>query len=496
MDMPFLCFNDDECDMVVLILPILISLFTMLVLRKSSTTAGIIGVLSAAVLALWHDDLMMNATIMTQSLINTTILSLTAFCVILPGLALGTLLDRYQYNSNIRHFLTSLPIKTHHKVLLLLFGLLPAVESITGFGISLILAIPILFSLFRADVAGRLSMLSMNTISWGTLGLSTLVGAKIAGIDSAVLGMTTAYFMPLMLLLFCLVALRLLGKGLQLQDIIFTILLISLFSISLYIANRFGLVELAGVIAGFVNFLMFGAYLLYRAKQNPMHSFMNFLAVMTPYLLVVAFVISIKALTHHYPTLLDISTLHGYGVNFVFFASPCLAILMTIAVIAVRHRHHRVQFPLVKALKACATLFIFILLAQLMNFAGFITQLMAMLDDMDNIWLFALMMPLFAMLSGFVTGSNLGGNALLMDISSKLGDNLGQGVLFSAIQNAGAGFAVFASMPMIILICTIASQNKHGGALDEKSLLAFGLKLLIGVYLMMVLTLVVLIRFV
>lgn len=477
--------------MVVLLSPIIISLFTMLVLRKSSMTAGVVGVLCTVLLALWHDALMLDGAVIMQSFVNTLILTLTAFCVILPGLTLGLLLDRYQYNANIRQFLANLPFETHHKVLLLLFGLLPAVESITGFGVSLILAIPIFFTLFCADVAGRLSMLSMNTISWGTLGLSTVVGAKLAGMDSMTLGINTAYFVPLILLLFGAVALKLIGTRLRLSDIAFCILLILIFSLTIYIANHIDQVELAGVIAGFVSFVVIGAYLLYRAKHSLTDTAINFITVMMPYLLVVGFVVVIKALVHYYPTLLDFSTLHGYGVNFVFFASPCLAILMTIAVIAVRHRQYRVHFPVTKALKACMTLFIFILLAQLMNFAGFITQLMASLDGMGNVWLFALIMPLFALLSGFVTGSNLGGNALLMDISTKLGDSFGHGILFSAIQNAGAGFAVFASMPMIILICTIAAQNKHHD-LDEKALLAFGLKMLIGIYVSMVMTLLLL----
>lgn len=466
-----------------LLLPILISLFTMLVLHKSSQTAGIVGIITALLLAVTVDGLRLDTAIIHASVVNTLILSLTAFCVILPGLTLGVLLDEYRYNAKIRDFLAALPIDAHHKVLILLFGLLPAIESITGFGVSLILAVPLFFSLYHATTAAQLSMLSMNIISWGTLGLSTMVGSKLAGMDAPTLGVMTAYFVPLYLLLFSMTAFKLLKQSRpNLVDIGFCALLIAVFGTALYFANRYNQVELAGVVAGFISFVVFCAYFLIKNKQSLAKTTRTFLIVMMPYLLVVVFVIIIKLLVYAMPNLLELGTLHGHGVNFVLFASPCLAITLTILSIAARHRHYRIHLSIAKSIKACATLFIFILLAQLMGFAGFISALIASLDGVGGLWLYVLILPIFAMLSGFVTGSNLGGNALLMDISVQLGDKFGHDLLFAAIQNAGAGFAVFTSMPLIILICTIASQNNVDGALDEKSLLSFGLKLLLGVY--------------
>lgn len=82
--------------------------------------------------------------------------------------------------------------------------------------------------------------------------------------------------------------------------------------------------------------------------------------------------------------------------------------------------------------------------------------------------------PMFAMLSGFITESNLGGNAFLMGIQKNLGESIGDPLLLLAIQNVGSGYAVFASVPIIILIKTIA-DNGIKVKVDEQRMLNFGI---------------------
>lgn len=53
-----------------------------------------------------------------------------------------------------------------HKALLLLIAFLLAIESLTGFGVSLFLSIPLFFSLFPDYKAYRLSIIGITNINF------------------------------------------------------------------------------------------------------------------------------------------------------------------------------------------------------------------------------------------------------------------------------------------------------------------------------------------
>lgn len=174
--------------------PILVSLCSILFFKKSGQTSGLFGVICAILMAFTIPELNISTSVINKTLFNTFVLSLSALCVILPGITIASILENGGYNTKIRKFLDRIAIPTSQKILILIFGLLPAIESITGFGISLILAVPLFFGLFEQRTAEKLSMLSMNIMPWGTLGLATLVGSQISGYTISELGLKSSYF--------------------------------------------------------------------------------------------------------------------------------------------------------------------------------------------------------------------------------------------------------------------------------------------------------------
>ena len=72
-------------------------------------------------------------------------------------------------------------MNSSHKAILIVVGLAPALESMTGFGISLLVTIPLVMAFAPRQKALRLSLLSMNIMPWGTLALATTVGAQLSG---------------------------------------------------------------------------------------------------------------------------------------------------------------------------------------------------------------------------------------------------------------------------------------------------------------------------
>jgi len=128
--------------------------------------------------------------------------------------------------------------------------------------------------------------------------------------------------------------------------------------------------------------------------------------------------------------------------------------------------------------KASVNLAAFVVLAQVMLQSGMIATFASTLSSVGDGAL-TFLPPILGMISGFIAGSNLGGNALTMSLQSETGKQAGLLLNFAAAQNAGAGLAVFTSVPIIVLIQTIAGDIIPGGKIPTHSrdseLLRFGL---------------------
>ena len=97
----------------------------------------------------------------------------------------------------------------------------------------------------------------------------------------------------------------------------------------------------------------------------------------------------------------------------------------------------------------------FVAFAQIQRSSGILKALASKGSDLsltENIFI----SPLVGMLSGYTTGSNVGGNVLFMSLQSEIGSYFDERLLFAAIQNSSAGHAVFMSVPIILLTFSIA----------------------------------------
>ena len=79
-------------------------------------------------------------------------------------------------------------------VALVVFGLVPFAESVTGFGIGVTIGVPVLrllgCSLRQSAILGLLGLIA---VPWGALGPGTTVAAALAGLDVDALGTATAW---------------------------------------------------------------------------------------------------------------------------------------------------------------------------------------------------------------------------------------------------------------------------------------------------------------
>ena len=196
-----------------------------------------------------------------------------------------------------------------------------------------------------------------------------------------------------------------------------------------------------------------------QRPANPMR-----LAPFIPYL---ALLIAVAAtrLPPIYQTLQNLITFERAGLQWFVLTSPGICILLAL-LIAAAHKKHRLQPRAIsegirRALYPLGGIFLFGIFAQLHKTSGIFADFTARLIQLDSAQTAQIIFiaPLLAMLSGWLTGSNVGGNVLLMTLQTETGAHFGNPQLFAALQNSGAGHSVFISLPIILLTLSIAAAH-------------------------------------
>lgn len=448
--------------------PLFAVLFFIVGLRQPAHVSAALGLALAILIVGFAPSFSMPGSELTIASASALLLLINAVWVMLPGVYLNEILTRRGMQTTLAEWVSALPMTRSDKIALVVAGIAPGVESMTGFGISLFITIPVLLALAERRVALRQAMLSVNIMPWGTLALATIVGAGLAGVSVIDLGLASAIAS---LLIFPLMT----GMAVALSERSFSaigrgVLLGTLFSAWLLLFNFLQLVEIAGVLAGAATTLI--GLLLYRKKAAG-----GFPPVpwrcLYPYGIALGLILLLRLGIASGALQLDWFTLRSGATSFNVITSPGSALLVTALLLERGHiTVTTLKGSIAKLRRPVLALACFIAMAQLMSASGMIAAIGASVASMGAFGV-QLMSPVLGMLSGFITGSNMGANALMMPLQAGLGEPLGMPVLlFSAIQNSAAGHAVFTSLPNILLILTIAAGLGHRE--QEASLLRFG----------------------
>lgn len=481
------------------LLPIISVILCILVFKRNSVFSSFFGLIIAIFITISFSRYKIDLSQFIEASKSAFILSLSAILVILPGLYLNGVIREQKYIDRITHWVEILPISSANKSLILLTGFLPAVESLTGFGVSLFLSVPIFLKLFPSDIALKLSLLGMNIMPWGTLALATVIGSSLLQETPAKLGTLTSLTSFIVFPYLALASLYVLGGKNALYKYALTAIFLGVsLSTFLFINNYLFASETAGVISGIVTGLI-GVYISYP-KKSTIKDLVNLTLFKTflPYFLVLIIISITNWIQPIHLFIFKIFVLKSQNVNFSLFASPGITLIL-VSLIMQAMKPVKVSIPTIlsKSRNACLSITTFLLLSQVMLQSGMIKNLATSISQYAGTILFTVLSPLIGMMSGFVTGSNTGGNALLIAVQQKLGDEWGQGLLFSAAHNSGAGHAVFSSIPIIVLVLTIFKDETFSDHLpvEESSLLTFTLKASIGIYFSILLSLSILFYF-
>jgi len=439
----------------------LVALLAALLCRCGAVGGSLIGI--AAVLAVIYFDprYALDARAFAEEDLRVVfILTLSAALVIIPGQIFNALLQSANIISGIGARVREFAVPRVKMAAVIVLGLAPALESLTGFGVSLFFTVPLLMQLFPLRRALLLSLLGMNIMPWGTLALATLIGAQIAGLQFAQLSMMTAVtsfaVFPLIGVLLCVICRN--DREARF-DLLYPPLAGLILACALVFATRHA-AELAGVFAG-----LSAALLLLGASARrawPPRAALPLLRLLAPYLLLIALT-GLSRIPALHGALQNALRLEGGGVELFVFTSPGVFILLSaLAVCAFSKtpRAHRgiFQLGLKRSLYPLGGIMLFVLFAQLHRAGGLFADIAARVVHLQPSEA-AFIAPLLGMLSGYATGSNVGGNALFMSLQSESGAHFAQQLAFAAMQNSAAGHAVFLSLPVILLALSIAGAD-------------------------------------
>jgi len=441
--------------------PLLTVGIAVLVARRPPVQAAGVGVLAAAVLYVWHTGFAFVGA--DLALLGTAVLVASVASVILPGLLFVEVTRHIGAAERLGNWVQALPGSPSFKAAVLVAALAPLLESLTGFGVSLIAVVPVALALLSREQALKVALLSMNIMPWGTLGLATLVGAHVAGLEPDRLGVATALTSALVFPLAAIFA-SFIASGFSLWSIANAACVGTVFSVTLLIANMAVGPAVSGVTAGFLTLLIALFFLRLRGVPFELPP-----AAIWPYAALFAVALLQRLVISSQAGLGEIVISSG-GAEWAPLSSPGIALGFVAIIASQRTRlSANLSAMISRAIKPITALSLFILMAQLMREGDLIASLTRIAEGLTTPAAIAVT-TIFGLASGYLTGSNVAGNALLMPAAAMLGATQDATILFSAVQNSAAGHAVLASVPIVALLASLA----HADAAEQARLLRFG----------------------
>ena len=190
--------------------PFVVAGVALLALRSAPWRAGAGALLAAVAGALVLPEL--EPSRLDEALASGLLTSARVLYILFGGLLLHRVLAEAGAVSRVSSFLGRVEPSREALALLVVLGVAPFFESVTGFGLAVVVGAPILmaagFSPLRAAV---LASWGQCAVPWGALGVGTTVGAELSGLSFAELSNVSAGLNLPLLALYGLSALALAG---------------------------------------------------------------------------------------------------------------------------------------------------------------------------------------------------------------------------------------------------------------------------------------------
>ena len=353
----------------------------------------------------------------------------------------------------------------------LCFLLAPFAEAVTGFGVGYLIALAALRTLgLHGLPALLLGLFSQTLVPWGALAVGTELGARLAGISPTEMGERAALLQMLIhlgyLILYWRFA-RQAGFVLSAADRVRDALWMAALMLALWAANRYVDLEIGGLLAcGLV-------IVLHEAVQGPARGLRSgrtpaaVLRAALPLILAAGLLCLSRVPPIH-------AALRGAMVwepiagqpEFFLLASPAWWLVVAGAALVLIGRG---SFGALLGQTArlgwrpSAVTWLFVLMAQCYVGAGFADRLAIALQTTVGAAAL-LVVPLFAAVAGFLTGTGAASNAMLMPMVTALATQSGVSVPWMAAVQATVSTNLTALSPMRVAMGTAFDAGRTGEA--------------------------------
>ncbi len=365
-------------------------------------------------------------------------------------------------------------------IILVTIGIGVTLESLTGYGVSMFVTIPLLLQILSRTKAIALALVGMSLMTWGALSVAMLLGAAIADVPlHALAGAILLTSGPVAAVLPALCLLIVNHRGAV--DFVFAALAGFALVAGIALVTRWVGVEVAGVGGGLavIALCVFASpskWGLLQALRNP---------ALLPYGLLIVAIAAQKLLV---PYLTDIGiapSLSTARVSFDFLNSPGIALaLVSLVSVAIARTRVSIEEPGIavgpllqqvarRSWRALASIFFFLMSARLLIEVGgdkSVAELLAQLGQYPA----AAAITLLGAFGAYASGSGVASNALFMPGAVATGYSFDAPVLFAALQHTGGSHFAMASLPVIAILLAALPNREQA---DERIAMSTGLKL-------------------
>lgn len=384
-------------------------------------------------------------------------LSVEVVLILLGGILLNELLAARGVQRRFGEWVTDVSGGSSRALLLVVLGVTPFVEAVTGFGVGAVVAIPLLlhlgFSPYRSAVAG---LLGLVIVPWGALAPGTLVAARLADLSFQQLGVRSAL---LSLPVFVIAGGAALVVGLGRRRALQASGELAVVAGSLWAGVLAVNVVVGTAVAGALGSLVgIGAALaLARLREGALLAPPRDLGrKLLPYATLVGGLLAARAAT----TVAEAGGLWASVVN-----SPATWLLLTCVAVpflvpnASADDRTALRGALLRWWPVALTTASFLAVGGVMTATGMSRTLAHTAAELGPAY--PALAPWIGALGGFLTGSNAGANAMFAASQAETARAIGYPVLtLVAVQNVSASLATMVSIPRVALAVSLAPSAR------------------------------------
>lgn len=446
------------------LIPCAVVLVAVLVLRFSALNAAACALLSA--LILWALGIFSPVSVdqLGRAIADALVLELLVGVVIFFGLLFVEATWRSSNLQSIGEAIQAFELSLPRTVILVVLGIGIALESLTGYGVSMLVTVPLLLRLVSRNRAITLSLLGMSLMTWGALSVAALLGAELAGLTPRAMSsaiVTTSGPVAVLLPLACWAV----TPGWRCRDAYFALWIgITLFA-GIWVTSLLFGAELAGVGGGLAVIAMTILFVPSRAALSDE----SIVAVLRPFAILIAVVVAQKLLVPFLSAAGLAPEIATQRVTFRVLDSPGLALLAAVLIslllsrgsTGTQHIGELIARVSRRSSRTLASLMIFLITARLIVETGGIGALSDLLTHFGNTTA-AIVVVLLGGVGAYATGSGITSNALFMVSAAATGNSVDALHLFAALQHSSASHAAMASLPVIaLLLAALPDREVH-----------------------------------